>query len=286
MQPFLEALRVQRWDDHRFYHHSRVNQSLHLVSAVSFLSAYVMMFEDPAIAALIGWLVAMTSRQIGHFFFEPRDYDVVNQATHEYKEEIKVGYNLRRKVVLMTIWALSPLPLYFDPTFFGVFTPHASTMEFVRHVAQIWLVIGIGGLLFRTVQLFFIKDVQTGLVWAAKILTDPFHDIKLYHKAPLSLLRGEWIDPQHAQSEEWLADDAAELRQGDLHRVGQESAPLEREVHPDARRGPGLRRHQPAPRREHGRARGRRDERRHAAPGQARSEGDRRRLRRLATTHG
>jgi hypothetical protein len=37
-------------------------------------------------------------------------------ATHEYKEEIKVGYNLRRKVVLLTIWALSPLPLYFDPT--------------------------------------------------------------------------------------------------------------------------------------------------------------------------
>jgi hypothetical protein len=33
------------------------------------------------------------------------------------------------------------------------------------------------------------------LVWAAKILTDPFHDIKLYHKAPLYLLRGELIDP-------------------------------------------------------------------------------------------
>ena len=31
-----------------------------------------------------------------------------------------------------------------------------------------------------------------------KILTDPFHDIKLYHKAPLYLLRGELIDPmQH-----------------------------------------------------------------------------------------
>ena len=161
-------------------------------------------------AALIGWLVAMTSRQAGHFFFEPKDYDVVNQATHEHKEEIKVGYNLRRKVVLMTIWALSPLPLYFDPTFFGIFTPHANTMEFVRHVAQIWLAIGIGGLLFRTVQLFFIKDVQTGLVWAAKILTDPFHDIKLYHKAPLFLLRGEWIDPHHAHGGEWIAEDAAE----------------------------------------------------------------------------
>src|SRR5262249_3824724 len=112
MQRFLEALRVQRWDDHRFYHHSRVNQSLHLVSAVSFLSAYPRMVEDPAIAALIGWLVAMTTRQVGPFFFEPKDYDEVNEATHEYKEEIKVGYNLRRKVVLLTIWALSPLPLW------------------------------------------------------------------------------------------------------------------------------------------------------------------------------
>jgi hypothetical protein len=194
MTDFFEALRVQRWDDHRYYHHSRINQSLHLVSAVSFLFAYVMIFKDPALAALIGWLVAMTSRQIGHFFFEPRDYDVANQASHEYKEEIKVGYNLRRKVVLMAIWAVSPLPLLFDPTYFGMFSPHAGAAEFVRHVAQIWLAVGAGGLLFRTVQLFIIQDVQTGLVWATKILTDPFHDIKLYHRAPLYLLRGELID--------------------------------------------------------------------------------------------
>jgi len=142
---------------------------------------------------------AMTSRQIGHFFFEPRDYDVINQATHEHKEEIKVGYNLQRKVVLMSIWALSPIALYLDPTLFGLFTPHADKTEFVRHVALIWLAIGVGGLLFRTVHLFFIKGVQSGLVWMTKILTDPFHDVKLYHTAPLYLLRGELIDPHHAQ---------------------------------------------------------------------------------------
>ena len=28
-----------------------------------------------------------------------------------------------------------------------------------------------------------------------KIITDPFNDFKLYHKAPLALLRGELIDP-------------------------------------------------------------------------------------------
>jgi len=206
MNEFLEALRVQRWDDHRYYHHSRINQSLHLVSAGSFLFAYVMVFKDPAMAALIGWLLAMTSRQIGHFFFEPRDYDVVNQASHEYKEEIKVGYNLRRKAVLMAVWAVSPLPLFFDPTYFGIFSPHAGAAEFVRHVAQIWLAVGVGGLLFRTVQLCIVRDLQTGLVWATKILTDPFHDIKLYHRAPLYLFKGELIDHGIGGEEEYDED--------------------------------------------------------------------------------
>jgi hypothetical protein len=212
MQAFLEALRTQRWDDHRYYHHSRINQTLHLVSAISFLFSYVMIFKDPAISALAGWLVAMTTRQTGHFFFEPKDYDVVNKATHEYKEEIKVGYNLRRKVVLLTIWALSPLPLYFDPTYFGLFAAAVDKTGFVRHVAMIWLALGIAGVLFRTVQLFLVKDVQTGLVWATKILTDPFHDIKLYHKAPLALLRGELIDPGIGQHR-WDEDDAEDVEE-------------------------------------------------------------------------
>jgi hypothetical protein len=212
MKGFLHALKIQRWDDHRYYHHSRINQTLHLVSAISFLCAYVLMFKDPALAALVGWLVAMVTRQTGHLFFEPKGYDEVNQATHEHKEEIKVGYNLQRKIVLLAIWALSPLPLFFDPTLFGIFQPHANTVEFVRHVAQIWLVIGLGGLLFRTVQLFFIKDVQTGLVWMIKIITDPFHDIKLYYKAPLYLLRGELIAPPHAHHEFMLNEAGAEPR--------------------------------------------------------------------------
>jgi hypothetical protein len=194
MKGFFQALELQRWDDHRYYHHSRINQALHLVSAVSFLVAYALMFADPALAALVGWLVSMTTRQAGHFFFEPKGYDEVNQATHEYKEEIKVGYNLRRKIVLLTIWAASPLVLFFDPTLFGILEPYASTADFIRHVAKIWLFLGLAGLVFRTVQLFFIKDVKTGLVWMTKILTDPFHDIKLYYKAPLYLMRGELLD--------------------------------------------------------------------------------------------
>jgi len=197
IESFLEQLRVQRWDDHRYYHHSRINQSLHLVSAISFVIAYIMMFKNPAIAAVLGWVVSMTTRQAGHFFFEPKNYDEINQATHEHKEEIKVGYNLQRKVVLMAIWAISPLPLFFDPTYFGIFETPADIWQAVSNVANIWLVVALGGLMFRMVQLFFIQDVQTGLVWVTKIITDPFHDIKLYYKAPLFLLRGELIDPGH-----------------------------------------------------------------------------------------
>ena len=62
---FMQELRTQRWDDHRYYHHSRINQSLHFVSAASFLFAYVMLFIDPMVSALVGWLVSMTSRQAG-----------------------------------------------------------------------------------------------------------------------------------------------------------------------------------------------------------------------------
>jgi type IV secretory pathway VirB3-like protein len=134
MASFMEALRVQRWDDHRYYHHNRINQSLHVVSAVSFLVAYALAFKDPATAALVGWLVAMTSRQVGHLFFEPKGYDHVNEATHEHKEEIKVGYNLQRKVVLLVIWALAPLILYFDPSLLGLITPHQTTTDLIRNV--------------------------------------------------------------------------------------------------------------------------------------------------------
>ena len=201
MNNFLEALKAQRWDDHRYYHHSRINQSLHFISAISFLVAYGFLFINPAVAALIAWLVSMITRQSGHFFFEPMGYDVVNQATHEYKEEIKVGYNLKRKVVLMAVWALSPVLVYLVPGLFGLLTPYANLKEFVLNVGWVWLYVGAGGLVFRMLQLFWLKDVQTGIVWVSKILTDPFHDIKLYYKSPWYLLKGELIDESELRSQ-------------------------------------------------------------------------------------
>lgn len=197
VQHFLETLRIQRWDDHRYYHHDRINQTLHLVSALSFVTAYVFLFIDPIVSALLAWLVSMTTRQAGHFFFEPHAYDTVNQATHAYKEEIKVGYNLRRKVVLMAVWALSPILVWLEPTLFGLLASYQSPEDFVRTVGALWLALGAGGLLFRVLQLLSQQGAQTALAWMTKILTDPFHDIMLYWKAPIYLMRGQRTDPMH-----------------------------------------------------------------------------------------
>ena len=200
MRELLNELATQRWDDHRYYHHSRINQSLHLLSAISFLFAYGLLFIDPALAAFLAWCVSMTSRQAGHFFFEPRGYDHVNQASDEHKEAIKVGYNIRRKIVLLAVWVLIPLVLWLAPSLFGLIEPATTLPGLAHDVGIAWLSLGVVGLLFRVGQLWVQESLMTGLVWMTKILTDPFHDIMLYHKAPLYLLRGELIDPMpHVQ---------------------------------------------------------------------------------------
>ena len=195
MSAFLETLHTQRMDDHRFYHHSRINQTLHLFSAISFLCSYVMLFVNPAIAALIAWFFSMVSRQAGHFFFEPRGYDDVNQVTDEHKEEIKVGYNIKRKIVLMSAWALIPVLLMVNPSLFGMIEPASNVQGLVNQVGLAWLALGVSALLFRVLQLAKQDSLWTGVVWATKIVTDPFHDIRMYYSAPLALLRGEMIDP-------------------------------------------------------------------------------------------
>jgi len=191
---YFEELHQQRWDDHRFYHHNRINQFLHLLSACCFLASYVLIFINPVAAVMVGWMLAMILRQIGHFFYEPKSYDEVNQASHEYKESVKVGYNLRRKVILLSIWFSAPIALYVMPTFFGIFEAHQNIMGFIYNLSILWLVIGTGALIFRTIHLFFLMGVQSGLVWFSKILTDPFHDIKIYHKSIFYILKGEMYD--------------------------------------------------------------------------------------------
>ncbi|MBI5717518.1 MAG: hypothetical protein HZC37_07510 [Burkholderiales bacterium] len=195
MNGFLRELAEQRWDDHRYYHQSRINQCLHLISAFSFLVAYALLFIDPAMAAIVGWCISMVTRQSGHFFFEPRGFDRVNRVSDEYKEEVKVGYNIRRKIVLMAVWAGAPFVLWLQPTLFGLIQPAVGLEGYLHDVGIAWLALGAGGLLFRVLQLVWLKGPLSATTWMIKILTDPFHDIALYWRSPLALMRGERLDP-------------------------------------------------------------------------------------------
>jgi hypothetical protein len=201
-------LRTQRFDDYRFYHQSTVNQTLHLFSALIFLACYALLFRDPALAGIAGW-IAMLTRQTGHFFFEPNGYDAVNDVSNDYKEAVKVGYNQTRKIILLLVWGSAPIALYVDPTLFGLFDTPTDRFEFIRHVGALWLAIGIAGGLARMFQLFATRDVTTGLVWAFKVLTDPLHNIALYWNSPLKLMRGELIDWSIADAD-WGDEDAEE----------------------------------------------------------------------------
>ena len=198
---FADELREQRWDDHRYYHQSRVNQSLHLFSACCFLATYALMFVNPIVAALLGWVIAMWSRQIGHFWFEPKGYDAVNQTTFEHKEAIKVGYNLQRKVALFLVWSAIPVVLWLSPRF-GWREPFADRAAYLHQLGVAWLVLAGVGLLARTLWLIVRRSPQTGVVWFTKILTDPFNDVRTYYRAPYYLfIKGEKLDPMlHAGS--------------------------------------------------------------------------------------
>lgn len=195
MTTFFDTLKTQRWDDHRYYHQSRINQTLHLISAISFLVAYVYLFIDPAVSGWIAWVISMSTRQLGHFVFEPTGYDRVNQVTNEYKEEVKVGYNLKRKVVLLSLCGLIPVLAYFVPASVTWLVPESYENTTFRLIGMAWVVLGVSGMLFRVGQLWWRDSLMQGIAWASKIITDPFHDIALYYKSPFFLLRGQWLDP-------------------------------------------------------------------------------------------
>ncbi len=192
---FGEELFEQRWDDHRYYHRSYVNQSLHLLSACCFLTTYVLIPVNPFVASVFGWVIAMWPRQIGHVFFEPRDYDEINQATFAHKEAVKVGFNLRRKLVLFLSWLAVPVVLRASPSFFGALAPWTDSTTYLHSLGTLWIGLGIAALLGRSLWLCFTRSPQTGAVWFTKILTDPFHDFAIYFRSPAHLLRGEWLDP-------------------------------------------------------------------------------------------
>ena len=98
-----------------------------------------------------------------------------------------MGYNLQPQGGADgRLGALAVVPVFGNPTLFGMLQPHEDFAGFVRNVGVMWLALGVGGSAVpHGPPVLPASDVQTGLVWLTKILTDPFHDVKLYHRAPI-----------------------------------------------------------------------------------------------------
>ena len=77
-----------------------------------------------------------------------------------YKEDIKIGYNLKRKIVLLTICAMIPVLAYWMPQYLSWAVPAAYEDTPVRITGMLWLFLGIGGLLFRVFQLWHQQTLQ------------------------------------------------------------------------------------------------------------------------------
>jgi hypothetical protein len=102
---------------------------------------------------------------------------------------------------LLSIWAAIPVLAYFQPSLITWAVPEAYEDTTIRIVGMTWLFLGVAGLLFRVAQLCIKDSFKAAFAWALKILTDPFHDVMLYRRSPIYLMRGELIDPMpHIQS--------------------------------------------------------------------------------------
>jgi hypothetical protein len=200
MQTFWQKIQQLQWDDHRYYHQCRINQTLHLISALSFLVAYALLFVDPAAAGIVGWLVGMVTRQSGHIFFEPRGFDAIHNTSYAHKESIKVGFNMQRKTILIGVWLSLPALLAISPSLFGLIAPAPGMAGYVHDLGLMWLALGAAGLLFRTLHLFILRSPAWGLAWACKILLDPVHNVQEYWASPIALLRGQRLDPLQGKS--------------------------------------------------------------------------------------
>ena len=150
-------------------------------------SPMALMFVDPALAALIGWLVSMT-HPAGRSFLLRAEGLRPRQSGDPRVQGGDQGrlQSAAARSCCMTIWALSPLVLYLDPTLFGLFEPCDLAGGFHAPGCQ-----GLAGgrasaaCCSAPSTCSSSATCETGLVWMTKILTDPFHDIRLYYKAPL-----------------------------------------------------------------------------------------------------
>ena len=190
----LKEIKRQLAQDHDFYHSSTMNQTLHFISGLQLIPAVILglVFKNPISILLLitGWF----TRQLGHFFFEPKSFDDQNKKSFEAKEKEKVGFNLARKRMLMIGMAIIVTTSIIQPDIV------ANIVYFCQDLWQLQINNGIDiilwgcglvfltGYILRTLFLIAFRSPKIGLGWFLKIMYDPINDLVLYHKAPINLV--------------------------------------------------------------------------------------------------
>ena len=140
MSGFFEELKTQRWDDHPFYHHSRINQALHLVSAISFTVAYVLVFTHRSRPCCWRGCRRRAARSATSFS-NRKSYDTINQATHDHKEDISSATTAAQGRA-MSVWAVSPWRVFRSDAVRHFRAAHRR-LHIHAHTALMWLGIGL-----------------------------------------------------------------------------------------------------------------------------------------------
>ena len=166
IQNFYAEIMRRKKDDHHASHSDAVNQLLHIVSSSAFLVCYWLVFWDLT-AAMWAGLAALFLRQFGHAVLEPPCHD---------KEAVLLGYNTRKKTVILGAYLLIPA-VYLAAA--GSWRTDAlwAMAEPAAQALFLWTGLVVAG---RVVYLIGTKGFRLGMVWFVKLITDPITDILAY----------------------------------------------------------------------------------------------------------
>jgi uncharacterized membrane protein YGL010W len=190
MNAVIEEIKFQLKQDHDYYHHSLLNQSLHFLSGVLNLIAIFLIASGSLAQGVALFMISWFTRQVGHFFLESKDFDFKLNKTFQQKEEEKVGANLERKRMMIAGLVIAAMCFIFSPeTLIRLANIVGySTKESFDALMFFSLIVFLATWILRTLWLIFFHSPLRGFSWFLKIIYDPINDIYLYGKSPLKMI--------------------------------------------------------------------------------------------------
>ena len=165
----------RKHDDHVASHSNAVNQFFHILSSSVFIYCYVLTFSDLTTAMGLG-LAALFVRQFGHAVLEPPCHD---------KEEILLGFNTRKKSVIVGAYLLIPVVHLLQA---GSLSWAALALR-LDLVAQQWFGLTVLVVGWHVGYLMWKHNVWLAMIWFVKLATDPFTDLVAYSPRYLNAAR-------------------------------------------------------------------------------------------------